>query len=378
MNGKATGSKLTQVVVRGVAWVESRFKDWTRPAKRSQVMSVVSDLKRSKSELIAENLFLRQQLIVVERQVVRPKLTQHDRRVLVLLASRIQGWREALVVVKPDSLLRWHREGFRLYWRRKSRARLGRPPTSPEVIALIEEMAINNRTWYVKRIQGELKKLGVRVSRGVVRKYMRHARKGLPPRNQGQTWATFIQNHAGEIWACDFLQTYDLFFRAVFVYFIIELGSRRIVQYGVTRSPSDFWVAQQVRAATPYEEGPRFLIRDNDGKYEQCFTQVAEGKGIKVIKTPVRVPKANAICERFMGSVRRECLDHMLIINDRHLYRLIDEYVAYYNHARPHQGIEQRIPDPEEDNKRGVEDKGQRVVCKPVLGGLHHDYRWAA
>lgn len=159
MNDKATGSTLTQVLVRGVAWVESRFKDWTQPAKRSQVMSVVSDLKRSKSELIAENMFLRQQLIVVERQVGRPKLTQHDRRVLVLLASRIKGWREALVVVKPDTLLRWHRAGFRLFWRRKSRARIGRPPTSPEVIALIEEMAIANRTWYVKRIQGELRKL---------------------------------------------------------------------------------------------------------------------------------------------------------------------------------------------------------------------------
>lgn len=276
-------------------------------------MSVVSDLKRSKRELIAENLFLRQQLIVVERQVVRPELTQHDRRVLVLLASRIQEWREALVVVKPDTLLRWHREGFRLYWRRKSRARIGRPPTSPEVIALIEEMAIANLTWYVKRIQGELRKLGIEVSRGVVRKYMWRARKGLPPRNQGQTWATFIQNHAGETWACDFLQTYDLFFRVVFVYFIIELGSRRIVQYGVTCMPSDFWVAQQVREATPYEEGPRFLIRDNDGKYGPCFMQVAEGKGIKVIKTPVRAPKATAICERLMGSVRCEYLDHMLI-----------------------------------------------------------------
>jgi putative transposase len=369
---------LTQVIARGMAWVESRFKQWTKPAKRNQVMSIVSDLKRSKSELIAENLFLRQQLIVLERQVVRPKLTQHDRRVLVLLASRIQGWREALVVVKPDTLLRWHREGFRLYWGRRSRAKQGRPETSPEVIALIEEMAINNRTWYVKRIQGELRKLGIRVSRGVVRKYMRRARKGLPPRDQGQTWAAFIKNHAGEIWACDFLQTYDLFFRAVFVYFIIELGSRRIVQYGVTRSPSDFWVAQQVREATPYEEGPRFLIRDNDGKYGQCFTRVAQGKGIKVIRTPVRAPKANAICERFIGSVRRECLDHMLIINERHLYRLIDEYVAYYNQARPHQGLGQRIPDPARTDNDRVGDTGPRITRRPVLGGLHHDYRRAA
>ena len=135
------------------------------------------------------------------------------------------------------------------------------------------------------------------------------------------------------MWACDFVQTYDLFFRVVFVYFIIELGSRRIVQYGVTRSPSDFWVAQQVREATPYEEGPRFLIRDNDGKYGQCFNRVTKDRGIEVLRTPVRAPKANAICERFIGSVRRECLDHMVILNERHLQRIIGEYVDYFNCA---------------------------------------------
>jgi putative transposase len=134
---------------------------------------------------------------------------------------------------------------------------------------------------------------------------MRRARKGLPPIKKGQSWATFIANHAGETWACDFVQTFDIFFRVVFVYFIVELGSRWVVHFGVTRSPSDFWVAQQVREATPYDEGLCFLIRDNDGKYKQCFTQVAKGRGIKVIRTPVRAPKANAICERFIGSVRR-------------------------------------------------------------------------
>ena len=312
-------------------------------------------------------MLLRQQLIVLERQVVRPKLTPHDRRVLVLLASRIAGWREALVVVKPDTLLSWHRAGFRLYWKRRSRGKKGRPPTSPEVIALIEEMAINNRTWRAPRIKGELLKLGIVVHAETVKKYMRRARKGLPPRKQGQTWATFIKNHAGETWACDFVQTYDLFFRAVFVYFIIELGSRRIVQYGVTRSPNDFWVAQQVRAATPYEEGPRFLIRDNDGKYGQCFNRVTKDRGIEVLRTPVRAPKANAICERFIGSVRRECLDHMLILNERHLHRMIGEYVDYFNHARPHQGIGQRIPDPRAEDEIRVGGSRNRIVGHPVL-----------
>ncbi len=144
------------------------------------------------------------------------------------------------MVVKPETLLGWHRRGFKLYWRRKSQRKTGRPPTAPEVIALIEEMATNNRTWRAGRIKGELLKLGIVIDKNTVKKYMRRVRKDLPPRNQGQTWATFLKNHTGEIWACDFVQAYDLFFRAVFVYFIIELGSRRVMYYGVTRSPSDF------------------------------------------------------------------------------------------------------------------------------------------
>ena len=162
------------------------------------------------------------------------------------------------------------------------------------------------------------------------------------------------------------------------MYFIIELGTRWIVHYGVTRHPSDFWVAQQVREATPYEEGPRFLIRDNDSKYGQCFDRVTKDRGIDVLRTPIRAPKANAICERFIGSVRRECLDHMLILNERYLHRITGEYVAYFNHSRPHQGIGQRIPDPGEGGEIGVGEDGHRIVSRPVLGGLHHDYRRVA
>lgn len=359
-------------------WLETRFKQWTKPAKSQQVMGTLADLKRNKRELIAENMFLRQQLVVLERQVVRPKVTQRDRQVLVLLASQIKGWKEALILVKPDTLIGWHRLGFRLFWRRKSRGRRGRPPISTETIALIEEMATHNRTWRAKRIQGELLKLGITVSKETIRKYMRRARQALPPLKRSQTWATFLANHASEIWACDFVQTYDLFFRTVFVYFIVELGSRKVVHYGVTRSPGDVWVAQQVREVTPFAEGPRFLIRDNDKKYGQRFTRVAEDRQIAVLKTPVKAPRANAICERFIGSVRRECLDHILILSERHLQRVIGEYVAYFNHARPHQGIGQQIPDPPEDRLRVGIELPSRIVGCPVLGGLHHDYRRVA
>lgn len=335
-------------------------------------------MTRSKKDLIAENMFLRQQLIVLEREVARPRLTQRDRQILVLLASLAERWREALMVVKPDTLLGWHRQGFKLYWRKKSQGKPGRPSLDAEIIALIERMAIENRTWKVKRIQGELLKLGIRLNKGTVRKYMIQARKHLPPHNDGQTWATFIANHAGETWACDFVQTFDIFFRTIFVYFIVELGSRRVVHFGVTRAPSDLWVAQRLRDATPYDEGPRFLIRDNDSKYGVCFNEVAHGRHIEVLRTPVRAPKANAICERFIGSVRRECLDHMLVFNDRHLYQVIDEYVCYFNHARPHQGLGQRIPEPVEDTSNPIRGSTQMIVSHPVLGGLHHDYRRAA
>ncbi len=155
----------------------------------------------------------------------------------MLLASQIKGWKEALIVVKPDTLIGWHRLGFKLFWRRKSRGRQGRPPIAAEMIALIEEMAINNRTWRAKRIQGELLKLGIKVSKETIRKYMRRARQALPPLKWSQTWATFLANHASETWACDFVQTYDFFFRTVFVYFIIELDSRKVLHYGVTCSP---------------------------------------------------------------------------------------------------------------------------------------------
>jgi transposase InsO family protein len=198
--------------------------------------------------------------------------------------------------------------------------------------------------------------------------YIHQVRSPVPTR---QTWGTFLRNHAKDIWAVDFLQTYDLFFRAVFVFVVIELGSRRLVHFGVTRSPNDAWVAQQLREATPFGEGPRFLIRDNDNKYGATFDRVAKGTHIDVLTTPYQAPKANAVCERFLGSVRRECLDFFLILNERHLYKTMKQYQAYFNHARPHQGISQRIPCSSEQPQQ---DMGT-IMAHPVLGGLHHDYR---
>jgi putative transposase len=235
-------------------------------------------------------------------------------------------------------------------------------------------MATNNRLWGAERIRGELMKLGIHVSKRTIQKYLRHVH---PPRPASQTWAMFLRNHAREIWACDFLQVTDIFFRPLFAFFVIELASRRIVHVGVTRSPTDAWVAQQLREATPFGTRPKYLIRDNDGKFGPCFGRIAAGSGIAVLRTPYQAPRANAICERFIASVRRECLDHILLLSTAHLQRVLRDYVAYYNEARPHQGIGQRVPVP--PDLRGLSfGNGGRIVATPVLGGLHHAYQRVA
>jgi transposase InsO family protein len=237
-------------------------------------------------------------------------------------------------------------------------------------------MARENRLWGAERIRGELAKLGIRASKRTIQKYMRRAR---PRRSTSQSWGAFLRNHGHEVWSCDFLQLTDLLFRPVFAFFIVELGSRRVVHVGVTRAPTDAWVAQRLREATPDGARPRFLLHDHDAKYGGSFERVAAASGIEVIRTPIRAPRANAVCERFLGSVRRECIDHVLILGDRQLQRVLAAYDAHFNEGRPHQGIGQRIPTSSAaapppsttDIRRGP-------IGVPILGGLHHEYRWAA
>ena len=234
-------------------------------------------------------------------------------------------------------------------------------------------MAQANRLWGAERIRGELLKLGMRVSKRTIQKYMRQGRS----RPSSQTWSTFLHNHASEIWACDFLPVTDLLFRSLFAFFIIELKTRKVIHVGVTRHPTDAWVAQQLREATPYGQAPRFLIRDNDSKFGPLFARVACSSGIKILKTPYHAPKANAYCERFLGSVRHERLDHLLILHEHQLWRMLNAYATYFNQARPHQGIQQQIPDPPA-TALPVDARDGPILAVPVLGGLHHDYRRVA
>ena len=203
---------------------------------------------------------------------------------------------------------------------------------------------------------------------------MRNVRTQQP---RGQKWSTFLRNHAANIWACDFLQVTDLFFRPLFAFFLIELKTRKVIHVGVTRSPSDAWVAQQLREATPYGQAQKYLIRDNDSKFGPCFTRMATSSGIKLLKTPVHAPRANAICERFMRSVRQECLDHLLILQEKQLQRVLKAYVVYFNQTRPHQGIGQQIPE-QVGLVHSSQGASNKVIARPVIGGLHYDYQWAA
>jgi transposase InsO family protein len=337
------------------------------------VVGLLGDLLRSRRALVAENALLRQ-LIVLRRRTTRPRFTSRDRLLLVLLARRVRAWRQALLIVQPETLLRWHRAGFRLLWRRRSRAPRRTRQLDLDVVALIQQLARENRLWGAERIRGELLKLGVRVCKRTVQKYMRQVRP--PRRRRGQTWAAFLRNHGKHIWACDFLQTYDLFFRPVFAFFLIELASRRVVHVGVTRQPTDAWVAQQLREATPFGQHPKHLVCDNDAKFGPTFTRVAAVSGIEEVRIAYRAPRMNAIAERFLGSVRRECLDHVIILGDRHLEGILKEYTGYFNRERPHQGLGQALPEPEASPGCGV--LPLRVRSESILGGLHHAYHCAA
>jgi len=354
-----------------VDWVRSRAGAiWKAVAPHGVARGAAADLVRSRWELVIENAMLRQQVVILRRKSPHPRLTTFDRLRFLLAAAVLPTWRRALAIVQPETVLRWHREGFRMFWRRRSQPGSVERRCTAETISLIREMATKNRLWGPERIRGELLKLGIKISKRTVQKYMRSVRER---RGGGQTWATFVKNHANDIWCCDFVQTYDLLFRPLFLFFLLNQGSRQVVHIAATRNPTQDWTAQQLRNATMEGLAPRFLIRDRDEKFGSTFDRVAEGAGTRVIKTAVRAPNMNPVGERFVGSLRREALDHALLLDDQHLENVARQYVRYFNKARPHQGIGQRIPDgPVNDNHAG------KVIAIPVLGGLHHDYRRAA
>jgi len=361
-------------LARITAWASSLLsRAWAifDPRRRpSAISAAAGDVCRSRRSLLLENAVLRHQLSILLRSGTRSKLRWFDRPLLLLGARLVDRWRAAIVIVRPETLIRWHRAGFRLFWRTRSR-RPGRAPLPAETAELIRDMARRGRLWGAERIRGELLKLGIRVSKRTIQKYIRDARG---PRRGGQAWASFLRNHADRTWACDFIQAYDLLFRQVYAFFIVHLASRRVVYAAGTRNPTQAWTAQQLRNATMAADAPAILVRDRDQKFGAEFDRVAEGAGARVIKTAVRAPNMNAIAERFVGSVRREVLDHVLLLGAEHLDALVREYQTYFNEARPHQALGQRRPFGGPDRP----DVTKPITRRPVLGSLHVDYRRAA
>ncbi|NKB48599.1 MAG: transposase [Alphaproteobacteria bacterium] len=332
---------------------------------------------RPKASLVAENLCLRQQLLVLQRRRSRPRLQNPDRRFWILASRWYPRWRKSLLIVTPGTVLGWHRRGWKTYWRWRSRprGRLGRKTISSEVKALIRRMATENFLWGQKRIQAELVKLGFKVSARTVAKYMRGIHRGKPSPN----WRSFLSSHAQEIWACDFFCVQTILFRTIYVFFIVHHGSREVVHVRTTRHPTSEWTGRQIVEACGWDRAPpRFLIHDRDSRYGAVFHRRIRNLGITSIRTPFRSPRANAIAERWVKSVRTECLDHYLILNERHLHRVLAEYVTYFNLWRPHRSVGQQAPCAQAPPSPGASRKGTDVVARPVLSGLHHVYDVAA
>jgi transposase InsO family protein len=319
----------------------------------------------SRAGWAAENLALRQQLIVLHRSIKRPKLRKRDRIFWSCLSRVWSGWRAALHIVQPDSVMRWHRQGFRLYWRWKSRKKQGRPLVDREIRDLIRRMSGENPTGGAPRILSELLLLGHNVAESTVAKYM--IRQPKPP---SQNWRTFLKNHVSQIVAIDFFTVPTITFGVLYVFLVLRHDQRRVVHFNVTTSPTAPWAAQQIVEAFPFEERPRFMLRDRDGIYGQDFRDRVEHMGIEDVLIAPRAPWQNPYCERLIGSVRRECLDHVMVLNEEHLRRVLAEYFGYYHEARAHLSLGRNSPVP----RRVCPPTQGQVVAKAYLGGLHHGY----
>jgi putative transposase len=338
---------------------------------------------RPSAVLAAENLFLRKQLALYQERHVKPRRVTDVTRFTLVWLSRWCNWRQALAIVQPDTLIRWHRQGFRLFWRWKSQQ--GRPPIPSQLQALIRQMARDNPTWGQERIANELLlKLGLRVSPRTVRKYMpKRLDRGPGQRMTSQPWRTFVRNHAQAIIACDFCVVVTATFRLLYVFVVMEHVTRRMLHTNVTAHPTAEWTLQQLREAIPADHGYRFLLHDRDSIFSPQLDLYIRHLGLRVLKTPPQCPQANALCERLIGTLRRECFDFLIPLTAQHLCRLLHEWVRHYNTGRPHMALGPGIPQPPpslpaplQSSRHWLPEHG-RVVSQPILGGLHHAYACA-
>jgi putative transposase len=319
---------------------------------------------------------LRHELEILRRQVARPKLGAADRALLAAAACHLPRSSRSVLVMTPRTLLRWHQTLVRRKWRQAPSQR-GRPKLPAEVRELVLRLARENPRWGHRRICGEVAKLGFQVSPTSIRRLLAQAKLEPAPRRSGPSWREFLRAQGASIVACDFFTVESVFLRRYYALFFIAHGSRRVRLAGCTTNPTGAWVTQQARnlGLDFSDQGVRFLIRDRDSKYSGPFDEVFRSEGIRIVKTPVRAPKANAVAERFVRTVRSECLDWLLVLNRRHLERVLRIYVDHYNRHRPHGALELRPPEPDERQDRPLAGEIRR---RDRLGGLIHEYHRAA
>jgi putative transposase len=336
---------------------------------------------RSTQSVQAENLFLRRQLALYIERGVKPRRIDPATRIVLALLSRLFDWRDALVVVRPETMIRWHRAGWKLFWRLKSRP--GRPPIPLEIQGLIRRMANENPSWGEERIANELRvKLGIKISPRTVSKYLPKRPTGRP--RGDMRWSTFLRLHAQGIIACDFFLAVTATFRQLYVFVVIEHQSRRLIHCNVTAHPNAAWTLQQLREAIGLQERYEYLLHDRDSIFAKHLDESMTKLVVNVLKSPPRSPMANAICERVIGTIRRECLDWLIPLTESHLRTLLRSWVRHYNTGRPHMALGPGVPDPPPRIQHDAASKSHHrlledmvVRSKSILGGLHHEYFWA-
>lgn len=321
---------------------------------------------RSRASLEIELMAVRHQLAVLRRQRPgRPQLSSLDRLLWVWLYRIWPQVTDAMVLVKPVTVVQWHRKGFRFYWRWRSR-RPGRPKIGTEIRALIRRMSRANPLWGAPRIHGELLKLGIKISQATVGRWM-----PWRPKVPSPTWRSFLRNHLPDIVAIDMFVVTTATFRLLYTLIVLSLDRRRVVHFEVTAIPTQDWLSGQMTEAFPWDTTPRYLLRDRDKSYGPTFRQRVRAMGITEVITAARSPWQNPYAERLIGSVRRECLDHVIILSERHLRRVLSSYFHYHHDARTHLSLDKDCPRP-----RAVQlpSTGNNIIAFPQVGGLHHRY----